>query len=64
MFWKKIPEIINTYTLKVSVRDGCFVRRAYMVHAAVFGKKIKDFSSTFQGLKSFFQGVLFPNNMK
>ena len=46
MFWKKIPEIINTYTLKVSVRDGCFVRRAYMVHADVFEKK----SGTFQAL--------------
>ena len=32
----------------------------YMVHTELFGKK----SRTFQGLKSFFQGLLFPNNTK
>ena len=30
-----------------------------MVHTELFGKK----SRTFQGLKSFFQGPLYPNNM-
>ena len=32
----------------------------YMVHTELFGKK----SRTFQGLKSFFQGLLFPNKTK
>ena len=30
----------------------------------IFCEKIKDFSRTFQGLKSFFRGLLFPSNMK
>ena len=35
-------------------------QKVSMVHTEFFGRK----SRTFQGLKLFFQGLLFPNNMK
>ena len=37
--------------------EACFIQN-------FFEEKINDFPRTFQGLKSFFQGLIFANNMK
>ena len=48
----------------VKTLNGCILKCGSMFHTEFFWEKINDFPRTFQGLKSFFQGLLFANNMK
>ena len=57
--WKRKKGIEDWAKLHVNVHDNFRLPR-YMVRTRVFGKK----SRTFQGLISFFQGLLSQNNMK